>query len=129
MMIMAGLLAASAYPLHAEAQKKAKAKVPAVQQTPPTEEAVVAPATPAPEPQVTPSASSGAIVEILKKHLGQKTNLGVLNKIGKDFIELKEENVLLTVPLQSVHSLKQVNDKDDNDKDIVRLEIKLIAKD
>ena len=128
----AGLLVASTITSQAvaEAQKKSKSKPVPAQQIEPKEDAVKPseqPA-PAPEPQAV-SAASGAIMDILKKYQGQKTNLGYLNKVGRDFIEVKDESVLLTIPIQSIHSLKQVTEKDDNDKDVVRLDIKLFAKD
>ena len=129
--LLSVLLAATAM---GEVQKKGKSK-PAATQT--SAAAVdnasseeVAPAeSAAPAPQGSPSVVSGAIVDVLKRFQGQQTNLGILKKIGRDYIELQDENVTWTIPLTSIHSLKQTGDKDDNDRPIVKLDIKLYSKD
>ena len=114
---------------YADAQKKPKAKTSVQQQKPKEAEEEQTEETPAP-PAPQPAASiSGGVLDIMKKFLGQKTNLGTLKKVNKEYIEFNDENTVLTVPLSAVHSLKQVTDKDDNDSTIVRLEVRLIAKD
>ena len=113
-----------------QAQKKSKSKV-ATQQQPAKEEGQEEAApTPVMAPQAQPSVSiSGGLIDIMKKYIGQKTNLGTLKKVNKEYIEFEDENVILTVPLTNVHSVKQVTEKDDNDSTVVKLEVRLTAKD
>jgi 3-oxoacyl-ACP reductase-like protein len=113
-----------------EAQKKSKAK-PAAQQAQKAEEptAVETPAvapTPAPPPT---ASSSGGVMDVLKKFVGQKTNLGILRKITRDYIETESENAVLTIPVSSIHSLKQITEQDENDQSVTKLEIRLFNKD
>ena len=116
-------------PPAAEAQKKPKAKT-TVQKEKPQEAEEEATEPEHPTPVMQPSTSiSGGVVDIMKKFLGQKTNLGILKKVNKEYVEFNDENTILTVPLLNVHSLKQVTDKDENDSTIVRLEVRLTAKD
>ncbi len=130
-LIIAGLIFAGSMlaPSQADAQKKPKSK-PAVQQ-PKTQEGDEEQAAPEhPAPVIQPATSvSGGVLDIMKKFLGQKTNLGTLKKVNKDYVEFEDENVILTVPVPNVHSVKQVTEKDDNDSTVVRLEVRLIAKD
>ena len=116
-------------PPAAEAQKKPKAKTTVQKEKPQeAEEEATEPEHPAPAMQ--PAASiSGGVMDIMKKFIGQKTNLGILKKVNKDFAEFDDDNTVLTVPLLNIHSLKQVTDKDENDSTIVRLEVRLTAKD
>ena len=114
---------------YADAQKKPKAKTSVQQQKPKEveeEQTEAAPAPPAPQPA---TSISGGVLDIMKKFIGQKTNLGTLKKVNKEFIEFEDDNTILTVPVTNVHSLKQVTDKDENDSTVVRLEVRLIAKD
>ncbi len=116
-------------PPAAEAQKKPKAKTTVQKEKPQAaEEEATEPEHPAPVLQPAAS-SSGGVVDIMKKFIGQKTNLGILKKVNKDYAEFDDDNTVLTVPLLNIHSLKQVTDKDENDSTIVRLEVRLTAKD
>ncbi len=112
-----------------EAQKKSKAKT-AVQKPkekePAEEEATME--EPAPQPQP-PASISGGLVDIMKKYIGQQTNLGTLKKVNREYAEFQDENTILTVPITNVHSVKQVTEKDENDSTVVHLEIRLISKD
>ena len=132
LLAVAGLFAAGTLFVvpQVQAQKKSKAKV-ATQQQPAKEEGQEdAFATPTMAPQAQPSLSiSGGLVDIMKKYLGQKTNLGILKKVNKEYVEFEEENVVLTVPVTNIHSVKQVTEKDDNDSTVVKLEVRLTAKD
>ena len=132
LLAVAGLFAAGTMFVvpQVQAQKKSKSKV-ATQQQPAKEEGQdETAATPAIAPQPQPSVSiSGGLVDIMKKYLGQKTNLGTLKKVNKEYVEFEDENVILTVPLTNVHSVKQVTEKDDNDSAVVKLEIRLTSKD
>jgi hypothetical protein len=123
--VLAGVLSVSS----ADAQKKGK-KAAASETAAPRESAGESAVSEAPAQTAgVGSPISGGLIDVLRKFQGQKTNLGILKKLGKDFIEIEDENVTWTIPLLSVHSLKQTTDKDENDKPVTRLDIKLYAKD
>ena len=83
---------------------------------------------PAPQPQP-PASVSGGIVDIMRKFIGQQTNLGTLKKVNREYAEFQDENTILTVPITNVHSVKQVTEKDENDSTVVHLEVRLTSKD
>lgn len=112
-------------PQQADAQKKSKAKT-TVQKPKEAVEEETATEEPAPQP---PASISGGIVDIMKKYVGQQTNLGTLKKVNREYVEFQDENTVLTVPITNVHSLKQVTEKDENDSTVVHLEVRLTAKD
>ncbi|MGA9117753.1 MAG: hypothetical protein WB699_00175 [Bacteroidota bacterium] len=115
-----------ALPSGAEAQRKPKSKTTVKkEQTEEQPEAKVE--RPAVQPQT--GRASDALIDILKKYIGQKTNLGILKKAGREVVEFEDDNTVLTVPVTTIHSLKQVSEKDENDSTVVHLEIVLFAKD
>ncbi len=131
LLVIAGLLFTGSLfaPTSADAQKKPKAKA-SVQKEKPKEAEEEATEAEHPAPQVQPATSiSGGVLDIMKKFVGQKTNLGVLKKVNREYVEFDDDNTVLTVPMPSVQSLKQVTEKDENDSTIVRLEVRLTAKD
>jgi hypothetical protein len=111
----------------AEAQKKSKAKT-TVKKDTREEEAKPAVAPERPQPPAQPATSS-AMLEILKKYVGEKTNLGVLKKATRDLVQFDDDNTVISLPLSTIHSLRETTEKDDNDSTVVQLEVKLIAKD
>lgn len=126
LLVLAMMLIASP----AEAQKKkAKPKAPVTQQKEPASDSTAEEEAVAPPELPNPPAAVGGLVEVLKKYQTQKTNLGILKKVTGDYIEVDDDGTIITVPMRSIHSLRQVPDRDNEDKAIIRLEIKLYAKD
>ncbi len=120
---------AAVTPSFAEAQKKTKAKpktsVQQEKKEEPTEEAKSEEPAPAPPVQTTPA--TGTLLSTLKKFVGQKTNLGVLKEVNKDYIIVAEdENSTTLIPMAQIVSLKQIKEED---PPAVRLEIGIAKRD
>ncbi len=127
-----------AWSLPADAQKKSKAKTQTKEQ-PQTKEAsteqpkeeqkekVEAKAEePAAAPAPAPGTMPNKFVDVLKQHIGEKTNLGTLKKFAGDYVIFEDELTTVLVPLSSIQSAKLVKDDETSP---AQLEIKLISKD
>ncbi len=118
----------AANPSIAEAQKKAKAKPKtSVQQEKKDEPEEVKSEEPAAPPPMQTSPVSGTLLNTLKKFVGQKTNLGVLKEVNRDYIIVAEdENSTTLIPLSQIVSLKQIKEED---PPAVHLEIGIVKRD
>jgi hypothetical protein len=88
------------------------------------------PATDAPAPtaaQIAPKPSN-LFRDFLAQHIGTPSNLGVLTKLGGDYLIVEEENVPLVIPLASIQSVKVKKEKEDEESpEKTVLVIKLVA--
>ncbi len=121
-----------AWSVPADAQKKSKAKTPPKEQTQTKETSSEKPKEeqkaeePAPAPAPAPGAMPNKFVDVLKQHVGEKTNLGTLKKFAGDYVIFEDELTTILVPLSSIQSAKLVKDEETSP---AQLEIKLISKD
>ncbi len=116
-------------PSFVEAQKKSKAKpktsVQQEKKAEPAEEEVSTEEQAPPPVQTTPA--TGTLLNILRKFVGQKTNLGNLKEVTRDYIIVAEdENSTTTIPISQIVSLKQIKEEDPPS---VRLEIGITKRD
>ena len=121
--------AVSLNPSIAEAQKKGKAKpktsVQQEKKQEPTEEVKEEEQAPPPPVQTTPA--TGTLLSVLRKFVGQKTNMGALKEVNKDYIIVAEdENSTTLIQMSQIVSLKQVREEDPPS---VRLEIGIAKRD
>ncbi len=115
-------------PSFAEAQKKGKAKPKtSVQQEKKEEPEEVTSDEQAPPPPVQATPATGTLLSTLRKYVGQKTNMGVLKEVNKDYIIVAEdENSTTLIQVSQIVSLKQIKE---DDPPSVRLEIGIAKRD
>lgn len=82
--------------------------------------------TPPPATTSTPQAKTGnTIKDALAKHLGEKTNLGILAKVEGDYFVVEEDGESMLYPFSAIASVKFPK-IDEEDEDPVKVEIKLL---
>jgi len=74
-----------------------------------------------------PAKVSDTFKELLIQHQGEKTSIGVLKKIGGDYIVVqKDESTTAVYPIEKIQSLKTVKGEEGEPNTV---EIALVAKD
>ena len=112
MALVCALIVMSVLP--AEAQKKKKAQPPSQQQVQPQQPVV----TPSPRP-------SGGFRDMLAQYQGSQTNLGIMTKVGPDFIVLDDEGVISYHPIHVIQTIRVTKLEEGGEK----IELKLLSKD
>jgi hypothetical protein len=116
MMVLAALL--MVWTSEGTAQQKKK--------TPPKSEQTQQETTPA---TVTTSSSQaksgGSIKDVLAKHRGEKTNLGILSKVEGDYFVVEEDGISTLYPFSAIASVR-IPKIDEEEEDPVKVEIKLL---
>ena len=116
MMVLAALL--MAWTSEGTAQQKKK--------TPPKSEQTQQETTPAPAPTSSSQAKSGgSIKDVLAKHRGEKTNLGILSRVEGDYFVVEEDGVSTLYPFSAIASVK-IPKIEEDEEDPVKVEIKLL---
>jgi len=100
-------------PCDASAQKK---------KAPPKSEQAVSQPTPPAQARL-----GGTLRDVLVKHKGVKTNLGILSKVEGDYFVVEEEGVSTMHPFSAIISLKMVKaEEEEEEEDAAQIEIVLI---
>ena len=94
--------------------------------TPPKPEQTQQEMTPAPgATSSSQSKSGGSIKDVLAKHRGEKTNLGILSKVEGDYFVIEEDGVSTCYPFYVIAHVR-LPKIEEGDEDPVRVEIKLL---
>lgn len=94
--------------------------------TPPKAEPTQQEVTPAPVATSSSQAKSGgSIKEVLAKHRGEKTNLGILSKVEGDYFVIEEDGVSTLYPFYVIAHVR-LPKIEEGDEDPVKVEIKLL---
>jgi len=116
MMVLAALLIV--WTTEGTAQQKKK--------TPPKSTQTQQEKTPAASTTSVPETKPGNMIkDALVKHLGEKTNLGILSKVEGDYFVVEEDGVSTLYPFSAIASVKFPK-IDEEDEDPERVEIKLL---
>lgn len=94
--------------------------------TPPKSESTQQEVTPAPVPtSSSQTKSGGSLKDVLVKHRGEKTNMGILSRVEADYFVLEDDGVSTFYPFTSIVSLR-LPKIEEGDEDPVRVEIKVL---